>query len=96
MPSDTPGKARDPRKALATSPSPRKYHSTWCDRNHGGPECNCEASDPDEGMSARERQIRMLVSAGKFPISAIDTLYLIGVIDVIREDRNRLRDRQHD
>jgi hypothetical protein len=68
-----------------------KYHSSWCDRNNGGPECNCEASDPGEGMSERERRIRVLVSAGKLPISAVDTLYLIGVIDVIREDRDRLR-----
>ena len=45
----------------------------------------------EQGMSERERKIRILVSAGKFPISAIDTIYLIGVIDVIREDRSRLR-----
>ena len=46
-----------------------------------------------EGMSERERKIRIAVSAGKFPISAIDTLYLIGVIDVIRADRGRGRAR---
>lgn len=46
---------------------------------------------PSEGMGERERKIRIAVSTGKFPISAVDTLYLIGVIDVIREDRNRLR-----
>ena len=48
---------------------------------------------PSEGMSERERKIRTLVLAGQFPISAVDTLYLIGVIDVIRADRERGRAR---
>jgi hypothetical protein len=30
----------------------RKYHSYWCDRNNGGPECNCEFSDEEGGKDA--------------------------------------------
>jgi hypothetical protein len=36
-------------QARATS---RKYHSSWCDRNNGGPECNCEFSDEEGGKDA--------------------------------------------
>ncbi len=50
-------------------------------------------AEPDmDGISERERKLRLLVSAGKLPISAIDTLYLIGVIDVIRGGRTRIKE----
>lgn len=72
----------------------QRFHSEWCDRMNGGPECNCEAGDSipgAEGMSEREKRIRIHCSSERFNVSAVDVLYLLGVIDVIRGDRQRLR-----
>ena len=46
-----------------------------------------------EGMSERENRIRIHASSKRFNVSAVDVLYLLGVIDVIRGDRKRLQDK---
>jgi hypothetical protein len=49
---------------------------------------------PTEGMSERERLIRKDQPLGGF-LNPDAVLYLLGVIDVLREDRNRLRECLH-
>jgi hypothetical protein len=44
-------------------------------------------------MSKREWQIRTRCSGEHVDVSAVDVLYLLGVIDTIRADRNRLRNK---
>jgi hypothetical protein len=46
------------------------------------------------GMSEREQKIRINCSGEHFDVSALDVLYLLGVIDVIRGDRTRLAEQR--
>lgn len=46
-----------------------------------------------EGMSERENRIRIHASSKRFNVSAVDVLYLLGVVDVIRGDCKRLQDK---
>ena len=55
--------------------------------------CECRCHRQIDGMSDRENRIRIHCSSERFNVSAVDVLYLLGVIDVIREDRKRLRDK---
>ena len=41
-------------------------------------------------MSEREKKIRIHCSGERFNVSAVDVLYLLGVIDVIRGDRRQM------
>ena len=50
----------------------------------------CEVSELTDSMSEREKRIRIHCSSERFNVSAVDVLYLLGVIDVIRQDRTRL------
>lgn len=42
------------------------YHASWCDRNNGGPECNCEFSEPAPSI---EEQVAQLKNAGWIPLT---------------------------